>query len=517
MVLDTTRRLAALLITSLLLCQSAAGANPEKARKKLDKEGISFTPESFHLKVFLGDSKIVELFLEAGMSPDTPNSKGEIPLVTAARQQDGKVMSLLLKAGANPNLANPSGTTALCRAAGEDGLKNVQALLAAGAAVNTVCGFGRTALHEASEDGNGPITSALVAAGADLQARDEYSQPPLYFAAKASKPDALKVLLAAGADPDIKLKSGKTLLHEAVERDDAELVRTLVSGGATIDMKDADGQTPLHLAADRERLKVLPVLLELGADPEAKNRKGETPRQQAVRRHSPDAAKLLEGARKASVPARTPAIAAKASSAADPKAELKRMGFAFDEETFWGRLEAEDTRAIGLFLKAGMSPQIRNEYGRTPLFAAVERGRTAAVLTLLENGADPNDAGKGAPGMDFGETLAMKAVDQEDPEILRALVAKGTNVNRGNQYGAVPLHEAARQGKLEMVKILVEAKANPNARAGNAPVLHGPVMEDRIDVVRYLLSSGAKVGSDRALLLGAAKSPEMKKLIQGAN
>jgi ankyrin repeat protein len=511
------RAAQALLLLTAVLASPLSGADPEKARKKLDKEGLAFTPEKFHLKVFLNDPKIVELFLEAGMSPDTADPKGEIPIVTAARQEDGKVVAILLKAGANPNLANPRGTTALCRAAGDDAMKNVKALLSAGAAVNTVCGFGRTALHEAAEDGNGPIVSALVAAGAELEARDDYSQTPLYFASKAAKPDATKILLAAGADPNAKLKSGRTLLHQAVEWNKPDLVRMLVEGGASIDLKDAEGQTALHMAAAQEKMQIIPVLLELGADPEVKNRKGETAVQHAVSSHSPDAAKLLQGVKKANVPARAgTAAAAKGAPSGDPKADLKKMGFAFDEETFWGRLEAEDTRAITLFLKGGMSPQIRNNLGRTPLYVAVDGGKTAAVQTLLDNGADPNDAGKGHPSMDFGESLALKAVDQDDPEILRALIVKGTDVNKGNQYGAVPLHEASRQGKLKMVQMLVEAKANPNARAGGAPVLHGPVMEDRIEVVRYLLKSGAKVGNDRKLLLGAAKSAEMKSLLQGA-
>lgn len=203
-------------------------------------------------------------------------------------------------------------------------------------------------------------------------------------------------------------------------------------------------------------------------------------------------------------------------SAADPKGDLAQMGLSLDEKTWWERVEAEDVRAISLFLSAGFDAGTRNALGRTALYVAVDEGTAPVVTALLDGGADPNDAGKGPAGMDFGETLALRAVDAPDATILRALVAKGTDVTKGNAYAVTPLHEAARQGKLEMVEVLLAAGADPNARASGAPLLFGPVTEDRVDVVRLLLKKGARVGKDRQLLTGAARSPEMQKVLRKA-
>lgn len=524
--------LAAIAVALLAFSAPVSAADDAvKAKRKLADEGLSFTEEKFLLKVFHGDAKMVELFLKAGMPATTADEKGEPALVKAAGQEDGKVVALLLKAGADPNAANDNGTTPLCKAADNEAAKNVEALLKAGADPKTVCGFGRTALHEAAEEGDGPIVQMLLKAGAAVEARDQYQQTPLYFAAKADKPDALKALLSAGADPDAKLKHGQTILHEATEWDQPENARILVvEGGATVDAKDSEGRTPLHLAGAYNRVKMVPLLLDLGADPNAKNRRGQTPRQMALEAKSPDTAAMLEGAKKKDVPpGARPARAASASASGggpaegaaalrstDPKGDLKKMGLSYDEKTWWGRVDAEDVKAILLFLQAGFDPATRNRQGRPALYVAVDGGKTPVVTALLAGGANANDAGKGPAGMDYGETLALKAVDQNDAEILKALVAKGTNVKKGNQYAITPLHEAARQGKLEMVEVLLAAGADPNARAAGAPLLFGPVNEDKVDAVKALLKGGAKVGKDRQLLAGAAKSPEMKKLLQGA-
>lgn len=212
----------------------------------------------------------------------------------------------------------------------------------------------------------------------------------------------------------------------------------------------------------------------------------------------------------ASPPAATPA------PPSDPREALDRAGLPFDEKTWWERVDAGDAPAIRLFLAAGFPPGTRNAEGRTALFVAVDRADAPAVEALLSGGADPNDAGEGPQGLDLGETLALRAVAAPDAAILKALVAKGTDVRKGNRYAVTPLHDAAREGKLEMVEVLLAAGANPNARAAGAPLLFGPVTEDRVDVVRLLLKKGARVGKDRQLLTGAARSPAMTKLLRSA-
>lgn len=76
---------------------------------------------------------------------------------------------------------------------------------------------------------------------------------------------------------------------------------------------------------------------------------------------------------------------------------------------------------------------------------------------------------------------------------LRALIGQGADVNAlleedGEQV--TPLRLAVRANNLEMVKILIEAGANPNSDQESLP-LHVAAFNGNFDILRYLLSKGA--------------------------
>jgi len=515
-------------VLALLAALPAAGADPAKARKKLEKEGLPFTAEKFLWEVTTEEPKTVALYLEAGMSPDTADDKGVTALHKAAGNAEGKVLALLLKAGANPNAKAQNGDTPLCEAADEPAPNNVAALLAAGADAKAVCSWGKTALHIAGEEGDGGMASALLAAGAPLEARDERQQTPLYFALRASRPDALKVLVAAGADVNAKFKNGQTPLHEAVTSDNPVSAEILLEAGAAIEAKDSQRQTPFYLAAAYDRVKMVPVLLKYGADPAQKTPDGKTLVQLAKQSKSPNVVPLLEGAKKVEVAAR-PTIAPKGGAAAgsastapgtapaasaDPKGDLARMGLAFDAKTFFSRVDGGDTRAIALFLAAGFDPSAKDDRGRTALWVAVEQKNADSVKALLAGGVKPD--ANNAPPMAYGQTIVAAAVDSGDAGIVRALVEAGADARKGNEYGMKPLHAAAHQGNLEMVEVLLKAGADPNSAPSGAHVLFLPVGEDRVAVVELLLKSGSRTGKHKAALLDSAKSPKMREILRKA-
>lgn len=518
---------AACLALTLVASFAAYAVDPVKARKKLDDEYIPFTPEKFLHYAFMDDKKMIGLFLDAGMPINTSDDQGTA-LHRAARQDDGKTLALLVKAGADLNAHSKSGKTPLCEAADDGKVKNVAALIAAGADVNALCSSGRTALHEAAAKNSGPAVAALLKAGAKLEARDEHLDTPLLLALKGETPEALKVLIAAGASVDAKSKNGETGLHVAVNRGSVPMLNALISAGAQVDARDSQGQTPLYLAAAYDRIEVIPPLLAAGADPAAKNNRGQSVVKVGEESRSVRALDLVRGARKVDVAPVPKGAATSSGSGAsgtasapfkgDPKKELQRLGLKYDKETFFNRVEVDDTRAIELFLAAGFDPAGRNEQGRPALYVAVEGSHEASVKALLAGKANPNDPGV-SPGKnsDSGETLVMRAVDGVSLPILRALVAAGADVNRGNMYKVTPLMSAAQQGKLEMVEILLQAGANPNATIqGGTNALYSPVREGYVEVVRALLKAGAKVGKNRKLLMDNAKDPGIKKLLKEA-
>jgi hypothetical protein len=65
--------------------------------------------------------------------------------------------------------------------------------------------------------------------------------------------------------------------------------------------------------------------------------------------------------------------------------------------------------------------------------------------------------------------------------------------------------------------VLLKAGADPNAAPGGFHLLYGPVNESHLEVVRLLLSSGAKLGEHKQGLIESAKEPEMRALLEAAD
>jgi ankyrin repeat protein len=194
---------------------------------------------------------------------------------------------------------------------------------------------------------------------------------------------------------------------------------------------------------------------------------------------------------------------------------LAKEGIAFTPEAFLQKVAEGDAAHVTLFLEAGIDPSVANSARRTALWIAVERKQSEVLKALLAGGGAPNE--KNAPPMEYGKTIIFEAVDSGDAALVRTLVEAGADAKMANEYGVPPLAEAARTGNLEMCKILLKAGSDPNAAPGGFPLLYGPVNENQLDVVRLLLASGAKLGEHKAALVEAAKTPEMRALLEAAD
>lgn len=209
------------------------------------------------------------------------------------------------------------------------------------------------------------------------------------------------------------------------------------------------------------------------------------------------------------------ADAAEGAKAVDPdeaRAELARRGVNFNPIAFFAAVAQDEAEVVKLFIQAGMDPATRDGSDKTALWIAVEEERLGSLRALLSAGVQPT--GANAPPQ--GKTIAFAAVDTGKVELVRALLEAGADAKAVNDYGIAPLDEAARVGQIEMCKLLLAAGADPNNAASGYPMLYGPINENQVEVVRLLLDAGAKLGAQKADLLEAAKSPEMRALLEAA-
>lgn len=116
-----------------------------------------------------------------------------------------------------------------------------------------------------------------------------------------------------------------------------------------------------------------------------------------------------------------------------------------------------DAAEITRLLAAGEKPNIQDSKSRTPLHVAVFFKKYDAVRALLKGGANPN-----ALEGDRYDPLTIAAV-QNDVEMLKILLEGGASAkNITSRYDGTALIAAAHLGHVEVVKILIAAKAPLN-------------------------------------------------------
>jgi len=264
-------------------------------------------------------------------------------------------------------------------------------------------------LVDAVRRGDVQEVARLLAAGADPNVRDPDGETPLHIAAEQCRADLAELLLRHGADPNAKNVRGETPLHRAVWERCGAVVELLLRRGADPNARDADGETPFHKAVSVGDVALVELLLKHGADPNARDKEGWTPFHHA------------------------------------------------------GRVEL-----VELLLRYGADPNARTDAGVTLLHSAAISGNVKLAEILLSRGADPNArAADGATPLHIA-TGKLRTYPQEEvchPDFVRLLLSYGADLNIRDGDGRTPLHYAARDGCVEVVRILLAAGAVPDAEA----------------------------------------------------
>ncbi len=166
----------------------------------------------------------------------------------------------------------------------------------------------------------------------------------------------------------------------------------------------------------------------------------------------------------------------------------------------------DDVETVDLLIRAGADVKAANRFGATPLSLAATNGNGAIVEKLLGAGDDPN-----AVVSVTGDTAFMIAARTGKTDAIGSFLKHGADVNKTNNEGQTALMWAASAKNAAAVKLLIDYKADVNAKTHKAPP---PKPLDTIFSAPY------PVGGMTALLFAARQNDQasVKVLLDaGAN
>ena len=351
------------------------------------------------------------------------------------------VRSLLEQNPSLLNEKNANGLTPLNLAAYQGKADIVEVLLDMGADMNIGDNENSQPVHNAAVAGHIPVLELLLARGVNIESKDDNGVTPFLFACSYRQLETARYLLDKGADLKATNNNGFQALLYAVIGGNVELVQMLIDRKVDVNQKtDDQGITPLFSAASFGRDEIFRLLIDNGAKINIKDIHGATPLSWALNPFSIEEARLL--------------------------------------------------------IEKGADVKARDDFGQTPLHQVAGRGTISVAQLLLDHGADIN-------AVDINGWVPLTNACWAGPEIVKFLILNGAEVNppeykdtTTNCFVAptTPLHLAARDGELEIVKILVEngARINIRNREGETP-LYLAASRGRNEVTEYLLDKGAFV------------------------
>ncbi|QQR49310.1 ankyrin repeat domain-containing protein [bacterium] len=291
-------------------------------------------------------------------------------------------------------------------------------------------------LFEAIGDGDSVRLRALIADEANINATDHFGKTSLHWASFCSNPECIRILLNAGANANSFDGMNLTPLHWASYSGHTECVEALLEGGATIDSLNQTNQTPLHLASSYGHVECVKKLIEKGANVNALDNDHITPLHMAVNSNNIECVKAL---------------------ASVPNINLNQLS------ATW----------------------------HTPFSIAVEQGKTECMRELIGAGVDVNTT------EDFDGATALHNAASFDYLSTRTsvLLELGANIHAVDNDNNTPLHIAACNGQVDVLKELLSHGADANARNNQGKTaLHLAARNDKFLCLQALLEHDTNLG-----------------------
>ena len=315
---------------------------------------------------------------------------------------------------------------------------------------------------------------ALIARGADVNAKDNTVQSAYLISTSEGYLELLNLTLEHGADVDSKDSFNGTGLIRAADRGHADIAGRLVQAKIEIDHINNLGWTALHEAiilgdGSRRYVDTVRVLVAASADLRLQSQRDQiAPLEHATSRGYDEIAHVLRDALEADKPSKEVA-----------------------NRRLLAAAERGDATAAALAIRAGASPETRDERRRTPLLLAVTKDRLAVARLLVYLGADPDalDDQHDTPWLVTGVTGSV--------DMLEVLLPARPDLTIRNRFGGTSLIPASERGHVDYVRRVVRTNIDVNHvnDLGWTALLEAVILGDGSkryqQIVTILLGAGA--------------------------
>lgn len=414
------------------------------------------------------ESSVLEFLISKGADVNAEGIKGETPAQCALLQNCPDIANLLIAKG--------SEITTIQLASFVGDLSKVKSFVEKGISVSTEDGSGLTPLHAAASGGQKKVAEYLISEGAsvnagiikeDLDSFYSVLGAPLHYAIGGNSKDVADLLIRQRSILiDAKNLYGQTPLHIAAIVGNIDLAKQLLERNADVNMRsDNNGNSPLHYAAQNGHNDLARLLINSGADLKLENRRGWTPFHNAVAWGHKDLAEFLFEKENDIIIAPPYLMAIVCNS-----------GYK-DIVEYLIKLGANINPAIDLHYEANQIPSLESVWNNHP----------DILQLLLDYGADPNAKDR------YSWSLLHYTVYDGNVDMTRMLLDKGALVNViENEFGRTPLSYAAEKGYISLVEMLIQQKADVNAKdfRGRTP-LDNAKDHSQDEMIKLLRDHGA--------------------------
>lgn len=500
------------------------------AKRKIDAikvllaNGIDINIEDDYGKTVLaeavskGDGMMIRFLLDNGASVNHKNSSNRTILQDVALEGDFKVFRILLNYNPDFNLKDNYNKTVLFDAVAGGNVNIVKEVINNIENINLLDENNQTVLYNSVLKEDTEVAETLILNGIDINHRDKYGQNILFNAVLLGEEniELVKLLIKKDVNLNDVDNGNKSILDEILyildlqkgklkdlegkynlvkkEKRYLNLVSLLIENGLLVDKFDDEGNTTLSKEVDKKNYKHIQFLIESGANVNVRDENGRTLLYKELLKGHPNL-KMI-----------TFLIKNEADIENRDNEERTVVDILIEKIIKTSHLDEEDKdepKNYFLLLKKllPLRPKLdkpRSD-GRTVLFDVITHNNFELIKLLLNYGVSPNvvDRDGNTPLsvlVEDGLQLKIKEAKEKFLERLVFFLKFRVNVDQQDLEGKTVYHKAVIANNLEVIEKLLTKKADLGIKDKQGrTALHHTQWNGNYKIARWLIAAGANM------------------------